>query len=106
MILRLTRSSLPLYGRPLMIASDRALPMPGSASSSSALAELMSTIAALPAGAAGAGAAADGFIGCAAVGGFIGCAAAGGLAGVVVDCVAVCARAGIDSDRASAVRAI
>src|SRR5471032_557385 len=40
---RFSKSSLPLYGRPLMIASPRALPMPGSASSSSAEALLIST---------------------------------------------------------------
>src|SRR5713101_4326928 len=43
MILRLVRSSLPLYGRLAMIALARAGPTPGSLSSSSAVAEFIST---------------------------------------------------------------
>src|SRR6516225_3009902 len=43
MILRCTRSSLPLYGLLAMIAFTRAGPTPGSLSSSSALAEFIST---------------------------------------------------------------
>src|SRR5664279_3775268 len=54
MIFLLIRSSLPLYGLPLMIASERAAPICGNASSSALVAELMSTKAALGAVAAGA----------------------------------------------------
>src|SRR6266851_9288011 len=43
MILRWLRSSLPLYGRLAMIALARAGPTPGSLSSSSAVAEFIST---------------------------------------------------------------
>src|ERR1700730_5451925 len=43
MILRFVRSSFPLYGRPAMIALARAGPTPGSLSSSSGLAEFIST---------------------------------------------------------------
>src|ERR1700730_2339665 len=43
MIFRFVRSSFPLYGRPAMIALARAGPTPGSLSSSSGLAEFIST---------------------------------------------------------------
>src|SRR3954447_16236908 len=81
-----TSSSLPRYGRPLTIASARAAPIPGSASSSSFVAELMSTRAALGAAAGLAGAAA---------GARAGLAGAAGGARAGPDGAAVCAASGV-----------
>src|SRR4029078_4585490 len=46
-----TSSSLPLYGRPAMILAEYALPTPGSASSSSAVGQVISSSSAFGAGA-------------------------------------------------------